>query len=197
MTPSPDSDWPTPMLWRRLDVPGHDFAQLVPSPNGGWRLSGVALFAYQGQPCRLDYVVLGDASGSPSSAAVSGSLAGVPVRRAIAATPDGRWTLDGSPQPALDGLRDLDLAFSPATNQLCLRRLNLQPGQQADVTAAWLRFPELTLVPLPQRYRRVDDCRYAYESFAPSPWATTLTVAADGAVVDYPELWQAENANAR
>src|SRR5712664_99467 len=39
---------------------------------------------------------------------------------------------------------DIDLAVTPATNTLPIRRLNLEVGQSQEVTAAWLKFPDLT-----------------------------------------------------
>ena len=37
-------------------------------------------------------------------------------------------------------------------------------GRKAEVRAAWLRFPSFELEPLVQRYRRLDDHTYHYES---------------------------------
>lgn len=56
------------------------------------------------------------------------------------------------------------LNFSPSTNLLPIRRLNLAIGQGAAVRAAWLRFPSFTLEPLEQVYRRIDPTTYRYES---------------------------------
>ena len=66
--------------------------------------------------------------------------------------------------PAVAGCVDLDLNFSPSTNLLPIRRLNLSVGQEAAVRAAWLRFPSFILEPLEQLYRRVDATTYRYES---------------------------------
>jgi uncharacterized protein len=179
------------ILWRRLHQPGHDWAQLAMTASG-LRLSGVSLFADEGRPCRLDYVILCEPDGRPRSAAVSGWIGGLAVRRAVDLDPAGRWLMDGFDQPAVSGCVDLDFEFTPSTNLLHLRRMGLAPGQRADVRAAWLRFPELVLEPLEQRYHRRSETTYGYESLSPVPFAADLEVASSGFVTSYPGLWKAD-----
>jgi hypothetical protein len=59
------------MLWRRLDLPGHEIARLVPLDDG-WKLFGTSIFAYQHHPSKLDYVVICDATWHTKSATVKG-----------------------------------------------------------------------------------------------------------------------------
>lgn len=89
------------------------------------------------------------------------------------------------------GCTDLDLNFSPSTNTLPIRRLNLAIGQEAKVKAAWLRFPNFELEPLYQLYRRVDEAIYRYESGG-SQFVADLEVNQAGFVTNYPGIWQAE-----
>jgi hypothetical protein len=122
---------------------------------------------------------------------LTGRVGADAVAITVHADDDRRWRLNGAEQPAVAGCIELDLAFSPATNTLPLRRLNLAVGQSASVTSAWLTFPELQLEPLPQTYRRRDEQHYDYE--APTlGFSTVLTVNADGIVIDYPPLWTME-----
>ena len=102
-----------------------------------------------------------------------------------------RWTLNGVEKAAVNGCVDLDLNFSPATNLLPIRRLNLEIGQQAEVSAAWLRFPSFELEPLAQVYTRLDEFTYRYSSGGGS-FVRELTVNEVGFVTDYPGLWQVE-----
>jgi uncharacterized protein len=104
---------------------------------------------------------------------------------------DQRWRLNGIEQPIVAGCLDVDLSFTPATNFLAIRRLGLAIGQAADVTAAWLRFPELTLEPLAQRYARQGERHYRYESDGGN-FVADLAVDEMGFVTQYPQLWQAE-----
>ncbi len=83
------------------------------------------------------------------------------------------------------------LGFTPATNLLPIRRLGLAPGQSAEVRAAWLSFPALTLELLEQVYRRTSEATYAYASDG-GRFTAELSVSGDGFVTRYPGLWEAE-----
>jgi hypothetical protein len=178
------------ILWRRLDLPGHDWARLS-RRDGGWLLCGAALFAHEGLPCRLDYRVLCDAAFRTGSATVEGWAGSEPIRLRLAAGADRRWQLDGAVQPQVEGCIDVDLGFTPATNLLALRRLDLPVGGEAEVRSAWLDFPGFTVEPLPQTYRRTSDTTYAYESDG-GAFTAELRVNESGFVVHYPGLWQEE-----
>jgi hypothetical protein len=122
---------------------------------------------------------------------VSGSIGHDQVR--IAIVHDARrgvWTRDGVEQPRVAGAVDVDLGFSPSTNTLPIRRLTLPVGVAAPVRAAWLRFPELELVPLDQVYTRDAERQYVYESAG--GFRAILEVDEMGLVTRYGEYWIAE-----
>jgi hypothetical protein len=178
------------ILWRRLDVPGHDACQLV-ALDDGWRLSGTAVFSLDGRPCALSYEVDADSRWSSRGARVHGWYGAERVDVTILGAPGGRWYLNGTERPAVSGCIDVDLGFTPATNLLQLRRAALDIGQAADVPVAWLAFPESTLERREQRHRRRDQDTYDYE--APSvPYEAPLQVNEMGFVTRYPGLWEAE-----
>lgn len=62
------------------------------------------------------------------------------------------------------GCLDADLSLTPASDTLPIRRLNLGIGKSESVVAAWIRFTELTVQPLPQRYAHTAENIYPYES---------------------------------
>lgn len=74
---------------------------------------------------------------------------------------DGTWRVDGA-QPGvaheLEGAEDVDLAFSPLTTTVAIRRLGLieNPGGQRTVRAAWVGVPGLLVTPAEDRYAVVD-----------------------------------------
>jgi hypothetical protein len=74
---------------------------------------------------------------------------------------------------------------------LPIRRLGLEVGQEAEVKAAWLRFPSCKLEPLLQKYRRTGPNAYRYES-AGGKFVADLQVDANGFVSLYPKFWQVE-----
>jgi len=181
------------MLWRRLDRPGHEAARLVfHAPF--WQLTGTAVFADAAGPCRVEYQITCDAGWHTLAAQLAGWIGARRMVCGISADARRRWRLDGRECPEVQGCVDLDLSFSPATNLLPIRRLGLANGNEAAARAAWLRFPQLRLEPLDQRYRRMDAERYRYESGSGhEAFATELRVAPIGFVVEYPGHWIRES----
>lgn len=178
----------TSILWRRLDQPGHEFARLAPC-DGGWLLSGAAVLAEAGEPCRLDYRIRCDAQWRTLEVGIEGVVGTREVALRVTVDEAQRWFVDGVECAALAGCQDVDLGFSPSTNLLPIRRLALAVGEQASVRAAWLRFPQLVFEPLEQVYRRVEARRYGYESGGGS-FRAELDVDDEGFVVRYPDFWE-------
>jgi hypothetical protein len=177
------------ILWRRLDRPGHEAARLY-RQGDDWHLAGTAVFAHDGQPCRLGYFIVCDSGWRTVRATVSGWAGDRNVEIEIAVD-EGRWRLNGAEQPQAAGCIDLDLNFSPSTNLLPIRRLNLAVGGEAPVRAAWLRFPSFALEPLEQTYLRLSGEVYRYQS-AGGAFTADLQVNEAGLVTLYPGAWQAE-----
>ncbi|CCV11383.1 putative glycolipid-binding domain-containing protein [Mesorhizobium sp. STM 4661] len=176
------------ILWRRLDLEGHDACRLLES-DAGRSLSGQALFIQDGKPCSIAYRVECDAGWHARSACADGFIGMQELHYAIEQLDDGRWTLNGEPQADVAGLIDVDLGFTPASNLLAIRRFDLGVGGATPAPAAYLTFPELKLVRLEQTYRRLDEARYAYA--APLyDYNEVLEVSSLGFVVDYPGLWK-------
>jgi hypothetical protein len=158
-----------------------------------WQLSGTAVFGADGTPCRLEYLVVCDDAWQTRHAQVLGWIGTRRIRVDLAVGPGGEWRMGGIVRPDVAGCVDLDLAFSPATNTLPIRRLNLSLGQAAEVRAAWLRFPDLTLSTLPQTYQRTAERAYRYTADA-GAFVVDLEVDSAGLIVRYPGLWEREPA---
>lgn len=183
------------VLWRRLDQPGHEAARLV-FHKPFWQLTGNAVFAHEGQPCRLEYLVVCDGGWRTSHARVVGWVGEKRIHHELWVDAERRWKVNGTACPGLAGCVDLDLAFSPSTNSIPIRRLDLAPGEEAEVRAAWLGFPEFDLEPLVQVYRRMRNGIYHYES-AGGSFVTDLEVNPAGLIVRYPGRWELEAASSQ
>ncbi|MDS0294452.1 putative glycolipid-binding domain-containing protein [Halogeometricum luteum] len=106
----------------------------------------------------------------------------------------GSWTVDRDPVPELDGCVDVDIAVTPLTNTLPVRRLGLAPGESETIAVAYLDPRTLDVSRAEQRYTRLadetgDGGRYRYESLA-SGFTATVSVDAAGVVRDYPGLFR-------
>ena len=179
------------ILWRGVNQPGHEACRLY-QVDTEWRLEGTAVFLSDDRrPCRLSYLIKCDSSWNTLTGSVSGWLGDDEVNIQLSVDNFRRWQFNGLEKPAVRGCIDLDLNFSPSTNLLPIRRLGLAIGQQAEVKAAWLRFPSFELQPLSQIYSRLDETTYRYSSNR-GQFVREITVNNAGFVTDYPGLWQAE-----
>lgn len=115
-----------------------------------------------------------------------------PERRQLTLSVDqaGRWTADDEAMDELEGLIDIDLGVTPSTNTLPIRRLDLDIGESADVTAVWVRLPNLHVSRLAQRYRRISTDEYEYSSRG-GEFEARLHVDEHGLVTRYGSYWTA------
>jgi len=178
------------ILWRAIYWAGHEACHLSRA-NSEWRLEGAAVFFYEGRTCRLSYLIECDSGWQTRSAVVSGCVGEEDVDLKLTVDAQQRWSLNEVTKAAVDGCIDLDLHFSPSTNLLPVRRLNLEVGQKAEVKAAWLKFPSFELEPLSQVYERLSEFKYRYSSHGGN-FVADLTVNKAGFVTVYPQLWEIE-----
>ena len=179
------------VVWKRLDLPGHEFAEFS-SDAQSHTLTGSAVFVAEGKSCMLSYKVVCNELWQTQEVHVQGVVKGKHIEITLEVSQHKVWTLNGIEQPQVEGCIDVDLAFTPATNLLPIKRCNLAIGKSEHAVAAWLKFPELTLEKLSQTYRRISDSQFHYSS-AGGKFETDLTVKASGLISNYPELWCEES----
>ncbi len=181
------------LLWQRLGKPGLERCELLRDAKG-WLLKGTILvlepssqsLAAEGAEAR--YEIRADGAWQTTSAWVS-LRSGRGSRTIDLTAAGGSWSQDGTEHELVRGCVDIDLGWSPSTNTLPIRRLDLARGERRDLVAAWVRFPELTLEPLPQTYERLAERRYRYTS-AGGAFTAMLEVDEHGLVVDYENGWR-------
>jgi uncharacterized protein len=179
------------MLWRRLDLPGHDACGLA-RDGAGWSLRGTAAFLHPAGPASIAYAVRCDSRWQTVSAEIKGLLGGRRVGYSVAHR-GRRWSLNGQSIAGLEHLVDLDLGFTPATNLQQIRRVPMPEGVAVALPVAWLDLDAGTLTQLPQIYERRSDTLLRYE--APSVgYQDLLELAPSGFIRKYPGLWEAEEA---
>lgn len=176
------------LLWRRRDVPALEHFRLREDSDGP-RLEGTIVAALDGTPLEVRYTV--DCSPGWETRRAWVELETGDQTRALELTADeaGGWWLDARRMDELAGCQDVDLGITPSTNILPIRRLALDIGEAREVTAAWVRFPDLAVMTLPQRYTRLAERRYRYESRGGS-FTADLEVDELGLVVRYGDFWE-------
>jgi hypothetical protein len=178
------------VLWRGLYRPGAEYCGLWRN-DGGWHLAGTVVAILDSHPAEVRYAVTCDVSWN--TRVVSVGLTSGAVERSLELRTDDqqRWWKAQDELAGVRGCLDIDLGATPATNTLPIRRLELPIGRSADVTAAWVKFPDLTVQPLDQRYTRLSERRYRYESGGGS-FQAEVEVDDLGLVTRYEGGWERE-----
>ena len=183
------------MRWRRLDVPGHEEA-CIEQTTRGWRLTGQVEAEEAIVRAQLSYLIECDREWRTRRAVVSGAASAAPIRLELAADGGGHWSLNGAPLPLVEGALDIDLGFTPATNLLPIRRLDLAVGGHMELRTAWVRFPELRVEALEQTYQREAPQVFRYEALVDGErFQARLDTDEFGRVLHYENLWEAESAS--
>jgi hypothetical protein len=94
--------------------------------------------------------------------------------------------MNGAHRTELDGCYDIDLACTPFTNTLPIRRLPLLEGDAAEVPVVLVDPETLEVRPVMQRYTRLTSHTWRHENLD-SGVATELEVDEHGLVKDYPD----------
>jgi hypothetical protein len=165
------------VMWRSLQIHGIERCELRQTAEV-FSLAGTILGVFpKGQrPAEVRYRVDCDEYWRTRRVLIE-QIAGTEIR-----------TLSLSTDDDLQGCVDVDLGLTPATNTIPIRRLRLNVGETQDVTAAWVRFPELTVQPLRQTYARVSHMVYRYQSA--TGFSAEISVDDLGLVVNYPGGWE-------
>lgn len=172
--------------WRRLDVPGNEEF----SEDGVTFRGRVQVHAPR--PWSAEYLVTFDPDWSSRSAEISLTDAEGARRLDLRRDAAGRWFASGREVESCRDAMDVDLGLTPSTNTSAIRRLGLELGQSAMLTATWVRFPSLSVEPLTQRYSRLSDRTFSYESFRDgvAVFQARLEVDASGLVERYERLFE-------
>jgi uncharacterized protein len=155
-------------VWRRIDRPGREHCRLLADGLAGDVVMDQCFFSYR---------VVVDEAWRTKSLRVEGWVGAEPFT----------FSLDA---PLPEGCTDVDLGFTPSTNTLPIRRLGLAIGEEARVSAAWLRYPGLTLERLDQTYRRMGELTWQYTSA--TGFTGALEVDEHGLVRTYEGGWVTE-----
>ena len=176
------------VVWKSLLIDGTDYCVLR-HRSKAWLLRGTVIGVLKDQrPILVQYEVQCDENWSTREVQIQSSMGSETKTMSLTVYAPGRWRSSGQDVPQFSGCSDVDLSVTPATNTLPIRRLNLPIGSAASVTAAWIKFPDLTLQPLSQRYARLDKQTFHYES--ESGFSTDIVVDELGLVTKYPGGWE-------
>jgi uncharacterized protein len=92
--------------------------------------------------------------------------------------------------PTLAGCIDIDIAATPSTNTLPIRRLKLARGERQPISVVYVSTPDLEVTRVEQAYTCIEpDVEYRYEGIF-RDFAANMKIDDDGLVIDYPTLFR-------
>ena len=176
------------VVWKSLLIDGRDYCALWHTAEG-WLLKGTVAGVLKDQrPMLASYEIHCDENWLSHRVQVERTIGSDVKTLSLSVESRGVWRSLEQELPTLHGCPDIDLAITPATNTLPIRRLDLGIGKSESVVAAWVKFPELTVQPLPQRYTRTARNTYRYES--DTGFSAEIGVDDLGLVTTYPGGWE-------
>ncbi len=176
------------VVWRNLLLNGRDYCALWHGAEG-WLLKGTVVGVLKDErPVLANYEVHCDENWLTHRVQVERTVGSDVKTLGLNVESRGVWRSLAQELRGIHGCDDIDLALTPATNTLPIRRLGLQVGSSESVIAAWVKFPELTIQPLSQRYTRLAKDTYRYESN--TGVSAEIVVDDLGLVIAYPGAWE-------
>lgn len=134
------------------------------------------------------YDLLTDETGATKRLGMTVTLAERERQLVVARDDENVWLVtdhQGASRAAYEGALDVDLVYSPFFNTLPIRRIGLHehPGS-VTVPTAYVKLPQMSVTAGAVSYSNIGGGMKVH-----SPTSdTTLTVDADGFIVDYPGL---------
>ena len=155
--------------------------------DDGVLATGVQL-GVEPEPYRLDYLL--DVPSGWITRRLEIEASGAGWRRSLVLEHDGagRWMANHEALADVTGALDCDLAFSPLTNLMPVRRsaLHERAGSE-DFVMAWVSVPDLRVHASPQRYEHVGPGVVRYVALD-GDFTAELSLDSDGLVMRYPRL---------
>lgn len=173
------------LMWTPVQWPGCE--HLVMRAEPGRIVADGAVIAMPGSsPIRLNYRIECDSAWRTERVDVT--VHGQPPVNLVRRDDDRWFTSDGTARHDLSGCIDVDIALTPFTNTLPIRRLGLATGGSAALRMVYVQVdPLLEIHAADQRYARLPDGGYRYQS---GSFTADLEIDTDGFVTRYPNLWE-------
>jgi uncharacterized protein len=177
------------ILWTPWSDPGMEHL-LLEGNEEGYLADGVILRVRNDSPFRFRYQIQCDKNWN-----VRRVIAELERGKRLSLLTDakGNWTTaEGASIGILQNSIDVDIAATPFTNTIPIRRLNLKQDQSLEILVAYISVPDLELQIARQRYtclKPLPHGLYRYEGLS-TGFVAELPTDDNGLVLDYPGGWR-------
>ncbi|GAY14062.1 putative glycolipid-binding domain-containing protein [Mycobacterium sp. shizuoka-1] len=188
-----ESAWPAILTWRAHDDSRMESTRVQLSGN---RIKAygriVAAAAETHPPFSASYDLVTDETGATKRLSMSVTLAERDRQLSIARDEENMWLItdhQGQTRASYEGALDVDVVFSPFFNALPIRRTGLyRRVDSISLPVVYVSLPDLTVKQATISYSSSGaDSGEGIKLHSPVA-ETTITVDADGFIVDYPGL---------
>lgn len=157
---------------------------------GGYEMGGTTLIMHDDVRVEINYRV--EVASDWSTRIATIDIAALALNHQVAVPKPGIWLINGERRTDLDGCSDIDLGWTPATNTIPIRRLQLEGRDSTTIRAAWLKWSELQFMASDQSYTKTGAATWRYAS---GNFSAELLVDDHGVVLAYgdPPIWREEN----
>jgi len=177
-------------IWRRIGLHGLEHLTLQ-EVEDGYRVYSVLSVELDLGDITCEYHFDLDRRWRTQTFKLALNQAGVDRRLRFDRNGGNEWKVDGAGRPDLNGCLDLDLSVSPFTNSLAIRRLQLAPQEAQEMTAVYVKVPQMEVISARQRYQRLDPNdpprRFLYSGLD-TGFVEEITVDQHGFVESYPRF---------
>lgn len=180
------------IVWQRLDRPGLEHVALEVRPDFV-RAEGFVLLQLDAGLVQLRYTLACDGAWRTERIDLALTIGAVERTLDLRRDAQGNWTANGAARPDLAPCFEIDLAATPLTNTLALKRLGLAPNAPKTLRAAYIAIPELQVRVDEQEYTTLSPTKFRYRGLSTN-FEAEVTSDADQLVVDYPPGWKRRSA---
>ncbi|TRW88832.1 hypothetical protein FK535_00665 [Mycolicibacterium sp. 018/SC-01/001] len=183
--------FPAVLTWRAPDVARMESVRVQLSGNRIKAYGRVVAAATSAHPAfSASYDLVTDESGATKRLSMTVTLAERERQLSVARDEENMWLVQEhsgqTSRSSYEGALDVDVVFSPFFNALPIRRAGVMPGSGESVTVpvVYMRVPDLSVDVAHITYAAKPDCIALNSPVAD----TTVTVDANGFILDYPGL---------
>jgi hypothetical protein len=176
------------LLWRAIKYPSTEHCHIQNSDTG-YKIDAVIVGLYEEKTFRIDYEMALDSDWSIRRLILNGMIGGRRLKKHLVSDGNGHWRDQHGPLPEFDACFDVDISFTPLTNTLPIRRLQLHEHEDKEIKVLYIDVAEQAIKAVYQRYTKLSGNRYRFET-VPGDFEADIEVDVHGFVIDYPGLFR-------
>lgn len=161
---------------------------LINTSENGTEINSTIIGSYQGKIYQVTYHIKTNEYWETVFAAITSRHSNQMQKIQLEGDGEGNWTSNGKKAEQFTGCIDIDIAVTPFTNTLPIRRLKLHQHQEQVIQVIYCDLLEQHIQPVRQQYRCLSATEYHYENI-PNDFEANIVVDESGFVVDYPSLF--------